>query len=390
MDEPIEGLRKFQAQAVPKSWLKRGFEVFQPILAGATLVDRILGCAGALLGIGLTGLICGLAFGNGPHLPLLVAPMGASAVLLFAVPASPLAQPWSIIGGNTISALVGVAMLRLVPDPMIAAALAVALAMGAMSMLRCLHPPGGAAALTAVLGGPAVVASGYVFPLIPVGLNSTLLVLIGWLFHQISRRHTYPHRTPPTAVNVHGTSDVPSQNRVGFRPEDVNRALEDLGETFDIDRRDVDRLLRQVELRAFDRSHGSFRCSEIMSRDIISVRDSAAAEEARRLLLDHAVRTLPVLDDRDRVVGSVGIRELARPGVRIADIMSDASTTKQDIPAIELLQQLTDGSTHAVVVVDDRCALLGIVTKTDLLSALARIPQIFPRDPEICDLKRGV
>jgi len=390
MDEPIEGLRKFRAQAVTTSWLKRGFEVFQPILAGATLFDRIIGCCGALLGTGLTGLICGLAFGSGPHLPLLVAPMGASAVLLFAVPASPLAQPWAIIGGNTVSALVGVTMLRLVPDPMIAAALAVALAMGAMSMLRCLHPPGGAAALTAVLGGPAVVASGYMFPLIPVGLNSTLLVLIGWLFHQISRRHTYPHRTPPSAMNVHGTSDVPSQNRVGFRPEDVNRALEDLGETFDIDRRDVDRLLRQVELRAFDRSHGSFRCSDIMSRDIISVRDSAAAEEARRLLLDHAVRTLPVLDSRDRVVGSVGIRELARPGVRIADIMSDAPTTKQDAPALELLQQLTDGRTHAVVVVDDRCALLGIVTKTDLLSALARIPHIFPNDPEIWDLKRGV
>ena len=79
------------------------FRLFVPILAGATLRERIIACIGATIGIALTGAIGGLVLGNGPHVPLLVAPMGASAVLLFAVPASPLAQPWSIIGGNTTS-----------------------------------------------------------------------------------------------------------------------------------------------------------------------------------------------------------------------------------------------------------------------------------------------
>ena len=72
---------------------QRRFQLFAPILAGATLRDRLIACTGALIGIAVTGLLCGLALGRGPHLPLLVAPMGASAVLLFAVPASPLAQP---------------------------------------------------------------------------------------------------------------------------------------------------------------------------------------------------------------------------------------------------------------------------------------------------------
>ena len=355
---------------------KHRFRLFVPILAGATLLDRIVACAGALLGIGLTGLVCGLALGNAPHLPLLVAPMGASAVLLFAVPASPLAQPWSIIGGNSLSALVGVTVVRLVPDPTIAAATAVALAIAVMSLLRCLHPPGGAAALTAVLGGPTVLAAGYMFPLVPVGLNSAILVLLGWLFHKLSRRHIYPHVAPPVAVNVHGTADVPSQNRVGFRPEDVDKALEDLGEAFDIDRDDLDRLLRQVELRALDRSHGFLRCSDIMSRDIIRIKDAAEPEQARQLLLDHSVRTLPVLDRLDRVVGSVGLRELAQPGGRIADIMSEASTAKPDMPALDLIRPLTDGQTHAVVIVDDRRMLLGMVTQTDLLTALARTPHL--------------
>ncbi|TIW91367.1 MAG: hypothetical protein E5V59_20545, partial [Mesorhizobium sp.] len=137
------------------------FRLFVPILAGATLRERLVACIGATIGIALTGVIASLVLGNGPHVPLLVAPMGASAVLLFAVPASPLAQPWSIIGGNTISALVGVIVAHFIHETALASGIAVALAIAAMSFTRCLHPPGGAAALTAVLGGPAVISAGF-------------------------------------------------------------------------------------------------------------------------------------------------------------------------------------------------------------------------------------
>ncbi len=85
-------------------------------------------------------------------LPALVAPMGASAVLLFAVPSSPLAQPWSILGGNIAAALVGVTTALLITDPFLASAVAIGVAIAAMMTLRCLHPPSGAIALTAVLG----------------------------------------------------------------------------------------------------------------------------------------------------------------------------------------------------------------------------------------------
>ncbi|MBA3817780.1 MAG: HPP family protein, partial [Deltaproteobacteria bacterium] len=157
---------------------RRG-RVFVPILAGATLRERVIACTGALLGIAVTGLVCALLTGGGVHHILIVAPLGASAVLLFAVPASPLAQPWPIIGGNTISALVGLAVGHWIDEPAIAVGLAVSLAIIVMSFLRCLHPPGGAAALTAVLGGPVVTTAGLVFPLVPVGLNSLILVALG-------------------------------------------------------------------------------------------------------------------------------------------------------------------------------------------------------------------
>ena len=129
----------------PPSPERSRFRLFVPLLAGATWRDRLVSCVGALVCVGATGLICSLLLGNDPLLPLLVAPMGASALLLFAIPSSPLAQPWPIVGGNTVSALIGLLVSRYVPEPAIAAGCAVALAIAAMSLLRCLHPPGGAA-----------------------------------------------------------------------------------------------------------------------------------------------------------------------------------------------------------------------------------------------------
>lgn len=350
-----------------------GFRLFRPILAGATLRERLVACLGALVGITLTGLICGLVFGQGPHIPLIVAPMGASAVLLFAVPASPLAQPWSIIGGNTISAFMGVLAAHFIPDPVIAIGVGVSLAIAAMSLTRSLHPPGGAAALTALIGGPAVTSAGFLFPLFPVCVNSVILVALGVAFHKVSRRN-YPHVPVAAPVNTHGTADLPAPLRVGFRPEDVDAALLELHETLDIDRADLDRLLRQVELRALVRTQGDLTCGEVMSRDVVTVGLDGRAERARELLIAHNIRTLPVVDRAGRLAGTLGLRELTLHGdVGIAQVMSEARTTGPDEPVVSLAPSLTDGRTHAVVVVDADRRVLGIITQTDLLATLTRL-----------------
>lgn len=171
-----------------------------PILAGATLRDRLLACLGAVIGVTLTSLVSAVALHGWIPLPLLVAPIGASAVLVFAVPASPLAQPWSVVGGNVVSALVGVTAARFVPSPYLVVGVAVGGAILAMSLLRCLHPPGGAAALTAVIGGPAVLGAGYAFPFVPVGIYSLILILTGIAFHRASG-HSYPHRPIPVVAH---------------------------------------------------------------------------------------------------------------------------------------------------------------------------------------------
>jgi CBS domain-containing membrane protein len=320
----------------------------------------------------VTGILCGVALGHGPHLPLLVAPMGASAVLLFAVPASPLAQPWSIIGGNTLSALSGCLVVQFIHDPVLAAGAAVALAIAVMSFTRCLHPPGGAAALTAALGGPVVASWGWLFPLVPVGLNSCILVALGLLFHRLSRRHSYPHVSAPQPVNTHGTADLPPPLRVGFRHEDVDAALAKLHETFDIDRDDLEQILAEVELHAISRAHGDLTCADIMSRDVITIGAAANPEEAHALLLRHNIRSLPVIGADGRLLGTVGLRELAAPGAGVTSLLSPAKTASPDAPAVTLLPDLTDGRTHAVIVVDADGKVQGVISQTDLLSALGR------------------
>jgi CBS domain-containing membrane protein len=348
------------------------FKLFEPILAGATLRDRLFGCLGAVIGIGLTGLVCTLVFGRDPHLPYIVAPVGASAVLLFAVPASPLAQPWSIIGGNTLSALAGILVCQYVHEPLLAIGLAVGLAIAVMSLTRCLHPPGGAAALTAVIGGPAVAAAGFGFALVPVCLNSCLLVGLGWVFHRFSR-HTYPHVPAAAPMSTHGTSDVAPALRIGFRAEDVDGALADLGEAFDIDRQDLDRLLRRVEQRALVRSHGDLACADIMSRDIVTIEPEASLDTARALLLEHNIRTLPVIEFTGRLAGTVGLRDLARAGTRVREVMREAAIAAPRTPALSLIAPLTDGAFHAVVVVDEDRHIAGLITQTDLLAAVSRM-----------------
>lgn len=218
--------------------------LFTPLLAGANWRDRLVAVLGALVGIGLTALVCS-------HLPgmeaaLLVAPMGASAVLLFAVPSSPLAQPIPIIGGNVVSALVGVAVAQMLGHGALAAGVAVSSAILMMSVLRCLHPPGGACALLPVIGGPAVFAQGYGYALLPVGINAAALVAVGLAFHRVSG-HSYPHR----AVKVPQPAPVER-----FTTDDIDAALAEAGESFDVSREDLAALLASAERHAEVRRRG--------------------------------------------------------------------------------------------------------------------------------------
>lgn len=182
-DFVADGLRRLSVFFSPAWW-----RAFQPARTRISTRERLRLVIGALIGIFLTGLLCHLIGGDDlKRLPWLVAPLGASAVLVFALPASPMAQPWAVVGGNTLSALVGIVGVHgvyLLGAPELAAALAVATAIALMLTLRCLHPPGGATALMMVLGGIGDPA----FAVYPVMLNTLLLVLAGIVYNNATRR----------------------------------------------------------------------------------------------------------------------------------------------------------------------------------------------------------
>ena len=222
------------------SWL--GACVPEPLHVSRT--ERFRAVLGALIGIGLTGVMSVWTMGGHADLPLLIAPMGASAVLLFAAPASPLAQPWSVIGGNLIAAVIGVTCARWIPVPILAAAVAVALAIGLMFACRCLHPPSGAVALTAVFGGPGIKAAGYGFVVMPVAINSVIMLACALLFHWLTR-HRYPHHA--------GSTGAPRTTRSGVTDADIAAALDSRDELLTIDADDLVTLVDDAEQRAYRR-----------------------------------------------------------------------------------------------------------------------------------------
>ncbi|TCJ12292.1 hypothetical protein EZJ19_12860 [Parasulfuritortus cantonensis] len=165
-----------------------------------------------------------------------VASMGASAVLLFAVPHGPLSQPWPVLGGHVVSALVGVVCAKLIGPPMLAAALAVGLAIGAMHYLRCIHPPGGATALVAVIGGPAVTGLGFQYVLTPVAANALIVLAIAFLFNTPFPWRRYPAQLRSRAPGPAATGDG------GIRHEDFVYALSQLDTFVDVSEEDLLRI----------------------------------------------------------------------------------------------------------------------------------------------------
>lgn len=123
---------------------------------------------------------------------LIVPSMGASAVLLFAVPHGSLSQPWNVFGGHLFSALVGVSCAIFIPNEILAASLAVGLAIGVMHFLHCMHPPGGATAMAAVIGGDVTHALGYQFVITPVLFNVLIMLLIAVAFNYLFPWRRYP------------------------------------------------------------------------------------------------------------------------------------------------------------------------------------------------------
>lgn len=172
----------------------------------------------------------------------IVASMGASAVLLFAVPHGPLSQPWPLMGSHLISAFIGVTCALFIDETILAASLAVGISIGLMYYLKCIHPPGGATALTAVVAGDAIHHLGYGFILTPVVLNILVIFSVALLFNGLFYWRRYPAYLQQTQKQV----PVTQSEFDTLSHQDFIEALKEIDSFVDINEYDLNRILDLV------------------------------------------------------------------------------------------------------------------------------------------------
>ena len=185
---------------------------------------------GGFIGIFLISMIS-YHFTGASGAALIVPSMGASAVLVFAVPHGKLSQPWALFGGQLSSAFVGVCCYLLIPNLFLAAGLAVGLAIGTMHLLRCIHPPGGATALVAVVGTAQIHNLGFEYLLTPVLLNTVIIFATAFVFNSF-----FPwRRYPSSMMRFTDTPTIEEQKPSRYiEKEHIERALSDIDLVVDL------------------------------------------------------------------------------------------------------------------------------------------------------------
>jgi CBS domain-containing membrane protein len=202
--------------------------------------EKLISAIGGFTSIFLILLITSL-FVEIQSAGLIIASMGASAVLLFAVPHGPLSQPWPVLGGHILSAAIGVSCYTIISNPLLAAPIAVGVSIGVMYYCRCIHPPGGATALAAVVGSSDVHMLGYEFLLTPVLSNVVIILLVAFIFN-----YPFPWRRYPASMikQSQSTKEISTKiSDIGTIPKaDLEYALKSMQSFTDISEIELEKI----------------------------------------------------------------------------------------------------------------------------------------------------
>ena len=343
--------------------------------------EAIRAGVGATFGLGVLGCLL-VASGVDLHLGLyLIAPFGATTVLVFAAPSSPLAQPWPTVVGSALSAAIGVAVTLLIDQPTIRVAVAVGLAVSAMILCRAVHPPAGAVAMSAALAPETIHALGFWFVLAPVTVGACVLVVLATAYGRATGRH-YPFRQ--------FDAEPPAEDRLGLSEAELTDILARYRQSLNLGVADLARLIGAAELQAAGHRVEPLDAAAIMSTDLITVGPEATASELAALFGEHGFTSLPVVRPDGTFAGMVfqihlllAIRDSSgrgpgarwrrrRTAIRAADIMDvDLPVAALDSSVGALLPQLGGHGCDAMPVLDGP-RIVGIVTRTDLIAGLAR------------------
>lgn len=370
--------------------------LFLPPRDNVSLREKTLSGLTSLGGIGLVMLVSS-SFLDAKDLPWVVASMGASAVLLFAVPMGSLSQPWPFAGGHLISGLIGVTVAAFIQEPIFAAAVAVSLAIFVMYVTGSLHPPGGATALTMVAGGDAIQSMGYQYLLTPVFLN--IIVMLAWamLINNLLPGRYYPNTLKNLKVlGSAGEGKVDAQLSIGR--SDLEYALKEMDEYVDISREDLTRIFNLSATHARRRRMGEILCKEIMTRDVICAEYGDEVEQIWKMMCKHKIHSIPVIDSRRVLIGIVTIADFLNqvreetgfplatrlkafikrnPGLSTdkpeyaGHIMTaPVVTIGEDQHILDLFPVFYQKGIHHLPVTDYKGQLVGMLTPKNLLAAL--------------------
>jgi CBS domain-containing membrane protein len=338
-------------------------------------------------------------FSSNAAYPIIVASMGASAVILFIIPNSPLAQPWSLVGGQLVSAVIGVACAQVFTHTAFASACAVGGSVLVMLLFRCLHPPGAATALTPIMAGDPITALGYGFVLMPVGLNVAIMLFMAIVINRWVLRYEYPtvpHQTDDKK-HQHSTLIQPSQ-RIGISEQDLEQALEKMDIFMDVSTGDLSKLLTDAQMQSFKRYRGNITCADIMVKNILTVEYGTEVEEAWKTMHSEKIKAMPVIDRARRVIGiitwndffkfiKVGANETfpekfrafirrtpdvsANKPESVGHIMSaSVSVLPENTHIADLIPLMSNQGYRQIPIVNNENRLVGMVYQANLIAAL--------------------
>lgn len=359
-----------------------------------TLIQKGYAALACLMAIYLTATVTQLyAIENAG---ILVASMGASAVLLFVVPSSTMAKPWPFAAGQMISALVGIYVAHYEVDFVRASALAVGLSVLLMLLLRCLHPPGAATALASLQNTVNADLPDFSFLLMPVGINVVIMLMIALLVNRLILPRFQLAKTPMPAYLTNQNDQ--QGYLLSINTGDIEQVIQSFDKFLDIGTDDLCQLLTQVHLRSFQKNAAIKTCSDIMQRNIITVEYATEVESAWALMHEHHLKVLPVLDKSKRVIGIVTHYDFLKhikltpyqsfqekwlsfikPSLDVTtqkpEVMGHIMTRKvktlsADAHIAELVPLVVNEGHHHVPIVDDEERFIGLVFQSSLLTAL--------------------
>ncbi len=353
--------------------------------------ERLRSSVGGFLFIGIAGFCLFLV-------PVgdrgLLASVGASAVILYALPHSPAAAPWSLVGGYMASAASALISLALIPSPLLAAAFAVGGAIWLMARFKCVHPPGGSLALLVVLAAPhhwvdleKLIAA--------IAANTFLAAGLALLINRGVLRRSYPQLAPRLATAPSPTP-VPQEHTILLH-EDLDHAFRQRDTFVDVDESELVTLFDLAVNHAYQRQQ-HLTCRDIMTRSPLTVTGDTSLSHAWSLLQIHRCEALPVTDAEGRLQGLItlhdflntlpdihlqSVRTMVRQWLPFGAPQGQPQWVKEvmaqnmyrahpETPFPQLVTDLMNQPAPHVPVVDAGGYVIGIISRSDILQALYR------------------